>query len=259
MTLPVKPGDPHWLLAVYAVASLTFPVLLVRLMLVRLVRSYPALTGWLAVNIIDAGISWTVAMNVGAYRWFYFAEEGFNVVFLAGMVFQVYSRVLEGLPGIASVSRRAMQVILPLSTIASLLLLSLEVTPRGPVTLIYLVSRTVVAALALFVLAITAFMVWFPIRVHRNAVVYLAGLALFFIPKAASMFLTNSLHAPYWFGGAVSMIACTLCLLLWTVGFRRAGETTCLSPVRVFHPADEARLLAQLHTINRTLTHTRRE
>lgn len=256
MTLPANPGDPPWRLAVYALTSIAFPALLLRLVASRLVRSYAALTSWLVVNVIGAAATWTITMDPRSYRWFYFAEEGCNVIFLSWMVFQLYARVLERWPGIASVARRVMQFVLPLSTIVSLLLLAFEVTPRGPVTLIYLVSRTVVAALVLCVLAITAFMVWFPIRVSRNTVVYSIGFALLLVPKAASMFLTNSRHAPYWLGGIVTMIANTLCLLLWTSGFRRAGEKTFISPGRVFHPGDEARLLGQLESINRKLLRT---
>ena len=257
MTLPANPADPPWRVAVYAVTNITFALMLVRLTAARLVRSYTALTSWLVENVVGAGLNWTVAMNFDTYRWFYFAEEGCNIIFLSWMVFQLYAQVLQGLPGIASVSRRAMQVILPASTIVSLLLLAFEVTPRGPVTLIYLVSRTVTATLVMFVLAITVFMVWFPIRVSRNTVVYLIGLALFFVPKAGSMFLTNSLHAPDGFGGMVSEIASTVCLLLWIIGLRRAGETKQLAPARSFNQADEKRLLAQLESINRTLMRTR--
>ena len=259
MTLPANPGDPLWRLAVYALSNIACLGLLVRLLVSRLVRSYMALTGWLMVSLVGAGAIWGIPMGFDTYRWFYFAAEGLNVIFFSWMVFQLYARVLERLPGIASVSRRAMQVILFLSTMASLLLLGFEVTPRGPVTLMYLVARTVMAALALFVLAITAFMVWFPVRVYRNGVIYMAGLALFFVSNAASMFLTNSRHAPYWFGGTVAMIAGTASLVFWTVGFRRSGETTWHSPGRIFHPADEARLLAKVESINQTLLRIERK
>jgi len=86
--------------------------------------------------------------------------------------------------------------------------------------------------------------------------IYSIGFGLFLVPKAASMFLTNSLHAPYWFGGVVSMIASTMFLILWTVGLRRSGEATYLSPSRIFHPGDEARLLARLQSVNRKLVRT---
>jgi hypothetical protein len=257
MSFATNTGAPPWQLTVYALNNAAFLALLVRLVSIRIVRTYPALTGWLIVNLFGAGTAWAIPMDFDAFRWLYVVGESFNLIFFSWMVFQLYTGVLESYPGIASLARRVIQVILPLSVIGSLCLLPFEVTPRGPVTLTYLVSRTLIAALALFVLMITAFMVWFPVRVHRNAMIYSIGFALFLVPKAASMFLTNSLHAAYWFGGVVTMIACTMCLLLWTVGLRRSGETTYLSPGRVFHPADEARLLAQLESVNRTLLRAR--
>jgi len=256
MSFATSTGASPWRAAVYAANNVAFLALLIRLASIRLVRSYPALSGWLVVNLISAGAAWMIPMDFDSYRWYYVASEGFNLIFFSWMVVQLYTGVLESFPGIAFMARRVIQVTLPLSVIGSLSLLPFEVTPRGPVTLTYLVSRTLIAALAVFVLMITAFIVWFPVRVHRNAMIYSMGFALFLVPKAASMFLTNSLHAPYWFGGIASMIACTVCLLLWAFGLGRSGETTYLSPGRVFHPHDEARLLAYLASINRTLLRT---
>jgi len=161
MSFVTNTGFTPWRVAVYALTNIAFLVLLVRLVSIRLVRAYPALTGWIVVNVISAGASWTIPMDFDSYRWFYVVSEGLNLVFFSWMVFQLCAGVLESFPGTASMARRVIQVILPLSVVGSLSLLPFEVTPRGRVTFIYLVSRTLMAALAVFVLLIAAFMVWF--------------------------------------------------------------------------------------------------
>ena len=252
-------GVPPWQNALFAGNLLAFVALLVRVVSLRLTRSYPALIVWLVFNVAASIPPWILAMDMRFYRWFFVCAESSEVLLFCWMVLELYAGVLRGLPGLATVARRIIQIVLPVTVVASLSLLAGDANPRGPVMTVYVASRVLITALVLFVLAITAFMSWFPIRVPRNTLVYLIGFAVYLLPSGASLFLRNSGHAATWLGGVVGMIACTVCLLFWAAGLSRTGETTLIAPGRVFHPADEARLLTQLESINRTLLRTKTE
>jgi hypothetical protein len=100
---------------------------------------------------------------------------------------------------------------------------------------------------------ITAFMVWFPIRVSRNTAIYSVGYAAYMVPKAAALFMSDAVNGPMKIRGAICMMACTLCLVFWAVALHRTDETSVVSLGRTFNPNDERRLLAQLEAINRGL------
>ncbi|MGA2184027.1 MAG: hypothetical protein ABSH47_13440 [Bryobacteraceae bacterium] len=243
---------PVWQLALFACNLLAFVALLVRIVSIRLAKSYPALVVWLGVNIVLSLLPWVVRMSYLFYHWFFICAEGSTLFLYLFTVLELYGKVLRNLPGLASAARVLIQVVVPASAIGSASLLAFESHPVTYLDWLYRVDRTVITTLVLFVLMITAFMVWFPIRVSRNTVVYSVGYAAYLTPKGASLFLMNSGHGMTWLSGAVGMAMSALCLLFWAVALDRAGET---SLVTLFHPRDEARLLNQLEAINRTLLH----
>ena len=250
MPLMIIPDVPVWQLALFACNLLAFVALLVRIVSIRLAKSYPALVVWLGVNTVLSLLSWIVPMDLLFYHWFFICAEGFTLFLYLFTVLELYGRVLRNLPGLADTAKTLIQVAVPASAIGSASLLVFESHPVTYLDWFYRVDRTVITTLVLFVLMITTFMVWFPIRVSRNTVVYSAGYAAYLVPKGASLFLMNSGHGVRWLSGTVGMAMSALCLLFWAVAVDRAGET---SLVTLFHPRDEARLLDQLEAINRTL------
>lgn len=185
-------GIPTWQNEIYAAELLAFVVLLVRVVSLRLARSYPALTTWLAFNILTSAVFWIVRMGDAPYHWYFVFDESSFILLYCWMVLTLYANVLRDLPGLASLARRVIQVVLPVSAIGSLSLLAFERAPGGPVTSVYVVGRALITALALFVLMITAFIAWFPVRVSRNTIVYSIGFTVYLVSFSASQFLQNS-------------------------------------------------------------------
>ena len=254
--LALVPDTPVWQLALFACNLLAFVALLVRILSIRLARAYPALVAWLGVNIVFCSLPWIVQMDFLVYHWFYICSESLELLLYLLTVLELYSKVLKSLPGLASAARIFIQIVVPASAIGSVSLFAVEKHPVSYLDWFYRVDGTVITTLVLFVLMITAFMVWFPIRLPRNTVVYSVGYAAYLVPKGASLFLMNSGHGVPWLNGAVGMAMSTLCLLFWAVALDRAGETAVVSLGSLFHPRDEPRLLTQLEAINRTLWRT---
>jgi hypothetical protein len=249
----IVPGIPAWQVAFYGCNIVAFAALLVRIISLRLAKSYPALVVWLAANAAFSSLPWIVRMDFLFYHWFFIYTESFELLLYLLTVLELYGKILKTLPGVASTARIFIQIVVPASAIGSALLLAMERHPVSYLDWFYRVDGAVITTLVLSVLMITAFMVWFPIRVSRNTVIYSIGYAVYMVPKGASLFLMNSGHGGMWLAGAVGMAMSTLCLLFWAVTINRAGEGAMLSPGSLFHSHDGARLITQLEAINRTL------
>ncbi len=248
-------GVPLWQIGLYACNILAFAALLVRIVSIRLARSYPALVVWLAANTALSLCTWIVRMDMLFYYWFFIFTQSFELFLYLFTVLEIYGNVLKSLPGLASTARWLIPFLVTTSAVGSASLLAFEGHPVSHLDWFHRVDRTVITTLVLFVLMITAFMVWFPVRVSRNTVVYSVGYAAYLVPKGASLFLLNSGHGVRWLPGAVGMVMSSICLLFWAVALDREGETAVVSPVRRFQPREEAHLLTQLEAINRILSH----
>jgi len=246
-------GVPRWQLVLFACNLVAFATLLARIVFIRLASSYPALVVWVAANVVLGILPWIVPMDMLAYYWFYICEEGLTLILYLFTVLELYSRVLKDLPGLDSLTRIAIPVIAGAATVVSTSLLAFEARPVSYLAWLYRVDRTVITTMVVFVLMITAFLVWFPIRVSRNTVVYSVGYAAYMVPKGASLFLMNSGHGTQWLSGVIGMTMSVVCLLFWAIALEREGETTVVSAGILSRPEEEARLLMQLETINRSL------
>jgi hypothetical protein len=254
MPLLIMPDIPAWQIVLLFCNLIGFSVLLARLTDIGLAKSYPALTVWLAANAVLSLLPLVVHMDWLFYYWFYIGTEGLTVILYVFTVLELYGKVLRDLAGFASVARRMIPAIVSISAVGSACLLAFGGRPVRYIDWLYRIDRTVMTSLILFVLMITAFMVWFPIRVSRNTAIYSVGYAAYMVPKAAALFMSNAVgNGPLKIRGAICMVACTLCLVFWAVALHRTEETSVVSLGRTFNPNDERRLLAQLEAINRGL------
>ena len=253
--LNILPATPTWQVALLGCNIVAFATLFLRVVSTRQIKSYPALVSWLGFNIALGFVPLFVHMDVLFYYWFFIAVESCSLMLYLFTVLELYGKVLKGLPGLASTARIVIQVVVPASAIVALAVLGLERLPVvSYLDWFYRIDGTVITTLLFFVLMITGFMVWFPVRIARNTVVYSLGYAAYLLPKAASLFLRNSGHGVMWLSGTVGMIMSTVCLLFWAVTISRTGESAIIVPGWVFHPHDQERLLNQLEEVNRSLS-----
>jgi hypothetical protein len=205
-----------------------------------------------AVGYSDADS--TALQSSVAYGYAWMASEGVIVCSYALVVLECYANVLRNLAGIASLSRRYVKITLSLSILIALLLLGLEKTPTTIFGYFYSFQRAVVSSLIAFVLLITAFLAYYPVPLNRNVIVYSLGYAVYFLTKAAALFVRNLGHRWDRPLGDLLIIVSTGCLVFWIFALNRQGETKTAVIGHKWHTGDEERLLLQLMAINAGLS-----
>ena len=187
------------------------------------------------------------------YRDAWVATEGLIVCLYGLVVLELCSVVLRDLVGIATVSRQYVKVALGLAILVSLLLLGLEKRPGGIFDYFITFERPVLSSLTLFVLLMTAFLVYYPVPLNRNTIVYSIGYAVYFLTKATAFFLLNFSHKWYAEFSDALVVVSTVCLLFWLAALSQRGENKTVIIGHKWRPDDEERLISQLKTINASL------
>lgn len=222
-------------------------------------RVYMYFFGYLILVLVQTCVPVFVPFDSPRYRDIWLATEGLIVCFYVLVVLELYSIVLQNLEGIASLSRRYIQVALAVAILISVLLLGLEKTRGGMAAHFLTFERAIVFSLLLFVLFITAFLVYYPVPLKRNVIIYSIGYAVYFLAKASSIFIYNLGY--YWnrVVGNIWLAAFFACLLFWLFALNRRGESKTVVIGHQWNPTDEERLLAQLKAINTSLLRAARK
>jgi hypothetical protein len=232
-------------------------VLCIRMWMAGLHRVYVYFFGYLILELLQALLPVLVPLESRLYLDSYVASQALMTAFYALVVLELYSNVLGDLPGIAGTARRYIKVTLVLAILIALLPLRLE---GAKTTLLgYLVSfeQTVMLSLVVFVLLVSAFLVYYPIPLGRNVIVYSMGYAVYFLTHAAG---PPMLYLGRWSArqlGDVAMGVSVACLTFWILALTRQGETKRVVVGHRWNTADEQKLRAQLDAINASLLRAR--
>jgi hypothetical protein len=125
--------------------------------------------------------------------------------------------------------------------------------PRGQSPIIHYFQsfeRTMDLCMLISLLLLSVWMMWFPVRMKRNAALYLGGFVVFFVARSAGLLWVNLVvryRAPI-SGGLLTVS--TACLLVWLFAMRRKGEETTAVIGHRWNPAAIERLTGQLESIN---------
>jgi hypothetical protein len=249
--------SPELVTASTIVQMVVYGLLFLKLCRTNLARVYRYFAALLVFEFVRVGASSLLPRHTTAYAWFYFATEPLLWALSFLVTLEIYKSVFRSLPGI---SRFTHYVILTATGIAVLLAalsltLQSEVTSQFRILEIYLtLERTIFVSLLTFVLLLAAFLSWYPVPVHRNAVIYSGVFAIYFGVKTGA-FLLRTLGGP---GYAVPaniavIVASALSGILWIALLTEAGEIRRARPLHRMSPEDEEKLLTHLQSINRTL------
>ena len=224
-----------------------------------LYKIYIYFFGYLSVELLQLLIPVIVPLESRLYRDSYVVSQALVICFSALVVLELYSIVLRGLPGIGNISRRYIKVTLVLAILASFLPLGLEKMPSTMTGYLFMFQRPIMTSLLLLILLITGFLVYYPVPLGRNVLVYLLGYAVYFVTNATTIFIRNLGH--YWSRpiSDVLMVVYFSCLVFWIFALNRAGESKRVVLGHQWNPSDEQRLLAQLESINANLLRSARK
>ena len=242
-----------------SVQGVALVVLCVRLWFAGLHKVYVYFFGYLVLELLQILIPVLMPVESRVYRDAFVISEVMIVGCYALIVLELYSIILRDLSGIASVSRRYIKVVLGLAILLSLLPLSVEKPPQALTAYLFIFERPVVSSLVVFLLLIAGFLVYYPVPLSRNAIVYLLGYAVLFLTHAATLFVNN---LGYYLGrmfGTFLMGVYAACLLFWLFALSRQGENKTVVLGHQWNREEEARLLSQLDAINRSLLRAARK
>jgi hypothetical protein len=175
------------------------------------------------------------------------------------VVLELYRLALAGHPALSRYGRNTVgYVLLAAAGIAVLgLLADRPVPPRLSRILFHFNSfeRTIDAGLFVFLLIVSVFMSWFPVRLKRNVAFYIEGFVIYFFARSLDLFLQNalphSLSVPL---GNAMLTVSFACLLTWAVGMSRRGEEASVVVGHRWNPDEIRHLTKQLDAIDKRLS-----
>jgi hypothetical protein len=225
-------------------------VLIARLWSADLYRLYPFFFGYLLAELLRTALLCSIPFKGRLYPNFWVAGEVIVVCLYPLIVVELYRVVLRDLPGIATASRRYITGTVVVATLGSLLLLRLEEKPKNLVAATFVIDRAVVFSLVIFILLVSIFLLYYPVRLSRNVVFYSIGYAVYFLTKATALFVrTLGYYVAPQIGTAL-LIVSSVCLLFWILTLNKQGELLTVVIGHKWRTDDEARLLSKLKDIN---------
>lgn len=238
-------------------------ILLLRLRQQGLHRRYRFFAWYLAAQIAEASTLLLLRQGTTAYGSAYAAFVPVLGLCAAMATLEVYDLVLRDYPGIRTLGRWAVLGGLTAALVIAGLTLAPDLSNAAEVYPLmrsfHVFQRALYSALLLFVLFISAFLVWFPVPLTRNAVLHTIVFTVGFAGKSLALLLRNV-------GGVeLRLISSTLnlaiaaaCLAAWTLFLTRRGEQQTVVFGHRWQPGDSDRLVKQLDALNTTLLRSAR-
>ena len=244
-------------------AGLTAAVL-VKLCWTGLVKTYKLFFCYLAADFLSSIGALTIPYDTKMYGNFYFASQTLKIVLSAFVLVEIYALALAGTPALARFGRNMVSYILAAAALVPVVgVLVDHAKSRHPYLRgFFLFEQTMDGTMALFLIIISLFMAWFPVRMRRNVIVYIGGFIVWSLSRSALVHIVNQ-----WSGNKqVSLIANSVemcivigCLSVWLLELRREGERRTAVVGHLWNRGEADRLKEQLEAINNGLERMRRK
>jgi hypothetical protein len=235
-------------------------ILIMRLRLRGLDRIYGIFCWYLLTDLVQQALALLVhGQRRSAYV--YMGGQAVKMILSVFVVMDLYAFALAAQPAMARYGRRMVGGILSISFLAAALGLlvlpivgSMETPGRSPVLYYFFAfERTMDSAVLFFLILVSVFMIWFPVRVPRNVAIYIGGFVAYFLTRWAGVLmygLRRDLMAALNLGVlSISLV----CLIAWIALLRAEGETASTVTGHRWNPVEMDRLRGQLAAINARL------
>ena len=250
-------NSPVLVAATTLLQGILYILLLLKLWRANLATKYKAFTTFVIFELVRSSVAALIPRKTNTYAEFFLLTEPIVWLLFALVTLEVYQSVFRTLPGISRFTRyvivSATGVAIAISTISLMLHVDTG-SPFRTLELYFTLERAIFLSLLTFVLMLVAFLSWYPVPVHTNAVVYSGVFALFFGVKTA-VFLVRTVAGPHFSEAAslVNIIASLTSCLLWTVLLSSAGEARRTRSARRMSEERAEELVAQLKSIDAAL------
>jgi hypothetical protein len=223
----------------------------------RLFKVYPFFLAYLLAD--DAHqVAWIVwGADPSRSQTIYIAGDSLKLILMTFTIREVSRAAFEQYPGLAEFLKRISGYLAAAAAFVSAGFVSLD--PSQPwnqshlLQHFYTLERTIYSTLLSYLLAVSAFMAWFPVRIRRNVAIYIGGFVAFFASHAAQMLLLNRTNRSAAWLGTITLTVSLACVAAWIVGIRAgAKETMTVTGVR-WNAGALNQLTLQLEGINASL------
>lgn len=254
-----------WERAIWCLTIGLTAAVLIKLWASGLVRIYKLLFCYLAFDFLSSVAGLWIPNRTENYAYYYIWSQTMKIVIAAFMLVEIYSLALERQPALARFARNTAGYIL--AAAGAIPLIGLWVDPSTAagkypyLRAFFLFERTMNATMAIFLIFISIFMAWFPVRMRRNVIVYIGGFIVWALSRSAYIDVFS-----HWLSNKEAMLAADIvqmciavaCLLFWLVAMRREGEVRTAVVGHLWNRAEAERLTEQLDAINDSLERLRR-
>jgi hypothetical protein len=239
-------------------------VLFVRLYFQRLAGIYPFLIAYLLAQSLEQilELAFGRGRHLNTYARIYFTGQGVKVVLVIFVVLELFDRALSQQPALARFGRRMLGYLFLLAVGIGLVNLLLDAGAESgayPFLDRFLrLERSVDLVAFILLIVMSGFLLWFPVRAHRNAVYWFAGFMIYSFCRWTDLLLAKLWPPKLWpqFNQDLNvvMLAVSLaCLAGWTLLLRPEGEKETVVTGHSWNPDQAQRLTVQLDAINSRL------
>jgi hypothetical protein len=238
---------------------------LVKLWTIGVARSYKALFSYLTFDFLASIVGLSIPYVSKWYGDFYFFAQTAKIVIAAFVLVEIYSLALEHHQALARFGRGTVSYVLAAAALIPVMGLILDKTANNLhpyLRAFFLFEQTMDATIGIFLIFISIFMAWFPVRLRRNVVVYISGFVVWALTRAVAVYLHKQFIGNRPAMDAVNSIQICItvgCLLFWIIGLRRAGEIRMAVVGHLWNRAEGERIAEQLDAINGSLERLRRK
>jgi hypothetical protein len=233
-------------------------VLLYRLLHFKLYRIYLSLFLYWLLQALPSVALMAIPLASREYAYVYWGAQTLNVLMAVFVVQDLYRIALFEHPALASFARRTVLAAMAIAAAVALSGIRLDFTmlpgQYPDIHRFLTFERSMNFLTLLFLLIVSALLLWFPIRVRRNIAVYISGFVLFSASRSFGLLLYNLRPQDGRLISTVLLGLTLLCLLIWIAGIQPEGELVTATPGYRSNPETMHRLSRQLDSINAALT-----
>ncbi len=247
----------------YLTTALTVAVL-AKLWRSGLIKIYRLLFAFLAVDFLSSVIGLSVPYDTTWYGYLYFSMQTLKIAVAAFVVVEIYGLALERTPALAQFGRNTVRYILAAAALFPVagILVDHASSPHPYLRRFLLFEQTMDATIAIFLIIISVFIAWFPVRMRRNVILYAGGFIVWFLSRSAGVHIVNQWSGNTSVSLAVNFVEMGIdscCLLVWLFWLQREGEGRTAVVGHLWNRAEADRLTEQLDAINDSLELLRRK
>jgi len=249
------------LLGAIAVGAATL-CCLIRLQILQLSSVYPALTYFLAAQFLSTVISHLIGVQSGAYEAIYLVLLTLELLSYVLMIREIYGTIFSAYPGIAVLGRWCIYGTLAITTLIAIIsvLASKQqfLNSKSVLPLAETAAHCLILGFGCLIVVILVTISRYPLQLHRNVLLNAIFFSGILLGEAVGMIIEIITWRSFTQYVNLAMSFNTLLwLAVWPIVLSREGETRVRKLHRNRNPADEARLLRQLDTLNTLLLRTK--